>query len=358
MNLRPFVYIGVCLATASPAAYAESAIDVSPICTTVFNEDGPRTLLGRGAFCYRTAVMEHRSSNVERTTTAGADVEAYVYSDNPLNQLSWDVKFRLLTKPGEGEWVPLQLKPYVDCGGKCSVTSAPAIDLVPGALTTEATITLTPTMAGENPMNFAPSVEYRIVRTGESFEDGQSKAFYRGTGYGYIPNIRCDVGLARRGTKGCVYPQAPAVFSGISASDPAVRESAIHIREAQAADKPGKYVAADDGSILPSSGALPLTRTRDAARITANRAAARKLYVEQYAEEPVCAAITDPDEPPGPCNCDEYPFASTNEGASSGAFSVKRIDSADNQQVGTRLGNFFTSQRVVNGDPFYVNVTD
>jgi len=178
-------------------------------------------------------------------------------------------------------------------------------------------------------------------------------------GYGYIPKIRCDVGLARRGTKGCVYPEAPAIFSGISLSDPDVDESAIHIREAQAAGIRGKFVAVGDGSILPdSSDDNPLTRAREPEVVDKNRAAARKQYVLQYAEEPVCELTTDPDEPPGPCNCDEYPIASTHEGASSGRFSVKRIDAKDNQRAGARLGNFFTSQRVIEGDRFYVNITD
>ena len=29
-----------------------------------------------------------------------------------------------------------------------------------------------------------------------------------------------------------------------------------------------------------------------------------------------------------------------------------------NLRVGARLGNFFTSQRVIEGDKFYVNITD
>jgi len=133
-----------------------------------------------------------------------------MYSDNALNQLSWDIKLRFRTKPVAGEWVPLQVKPYIDCAGLCTVSAAPTIDLMPGGLTSEATITLT----------------------------------------------------------------------------------------------------------------------------------------------------TDPDDPPGPCNCDEYPFASTREGASRASFSVKRIDALDNQRAGARLGNFFTSQRVIDGDTFYVNITD
>ncbi|MGN6083482.1 NucA/NucB deoxyribonuclease domain-containing protein [Trinickia sp.] len=360
MNLRSFAYVAACLVAiaGSPIAAAESATDVSPICTTVFNEAGPRTLLSRSAYCFRSNVMEFSSDNPERTNRTKVDVEAYMYSDNALNQLSWDVKLRFRTHPREGAWVPLQLKPYIECGGKCTSTSAPTIDLVPGGLTSEVTITLTPMMEGKNLMEFQPFVEYRIVRTGESFEDGQSMANFPSGTYSHIPKIRCDVGLARRGTKGCVYPAAPAVFSGISASDPDVDESAIHIREAQAAGRRGKFVAAGDGSILPGSDASELTRTRSQKLIKENRDEARKRYVEQYAEEPVCELTTDPDEPPGPCNCDEYPFASTNEGASRGEFSVKRIDAKDNQRAGARLGNFFTSQRVIENDKFYVDITD
>lgn len=262
-----------------------------------------------------------------------------------------------LTKPIAGEWVPLQVKPDIDCKGLCTVSAAPTIDLMPGGLTSEATITLTPTMAGANPMTFQPTVEYRIVRTGESFEDGQSMARFHTNAY--VPEIRCDEGLARRGTKGCVYFKAPAIFSGISASDPDVDESAIHIREAQAAGLPGKFVSAGDGSILQdSSNDNPLTRTREPDLVAKNRSAAHKQYVLQYAEEPVCTLTTDPDDPPGPCNCDEYPFASTREGASEGRLSVKRIDARDNQRAGARLGNFFTSQRVIDRDEFYVNITD
>lgn len=359
MTLRFFARVAACFVVigASSAAHAASATDVSPICTTVFNEAGPRTLLGRGSYCFRSNVMEHVSSNPERTAETRADVEAYMYSDNALNQLSWDIKLRFRTKPIAGEWVPLQVKPYIDCAGLCTVSAAPTIDLVPGGLTNEATITLTPTMAGANPMTFQPTVEYRIVRTGESFEDGQSISRFHSDAH--IPKIRCDEGLARRGTKGCVYIEAPAIFSGISMSDPDVDESAIHIREAQAADLPGKFVGRGDGSILQdSSNDSPLTRTREPDVIAKNRSAARKQYVLQYAEEPVCTLTTDPDDPPGPCNCDEYPFASTYEGAFEGRFSVKRIDAKDNQRAGARLGNFFTSQRVIGGDTFYVNVTD
>ncbi|WP_233216974.1 hypothetical protein [Trinickia dabaoshanensis] len=108
MNLRSFAYVGMCILAivTSPAAVADSATDVSPICTTVFSEAGPRTLLGRGSHCFRSEVMDFRSDNPERTNPTKVDVEAYTYSDNALNQLSWDIKMRFRANPKEGEWVP------------------------------------------------------------------------------------------------------------------------------------------------------------------------------------------------------------------------------------------------------------
>ncbi|MFI1094469.1 NucA/NucB deoxyribonuclease domain-containing protein [Streptomyces sp. NPDC020917] len=63
-------------------------------------------------------------------------------------------------------------------------------------------------------------------------------------------------------------------------------------------------------------------------------------------------------------DCDEYPFASTLEGAANWGnfrnYVVKPIGSKDNQDAGTQLGEFYAEQRILgdNGinDPFYVAV--
>jgi hypothetical protein len=59
-------------------------------------------------------------------------------------------------------------------------------------------------------------------------------------------------------------------------------------------------------------------------------------------------------------DCDEYPFACTREGANSGNwdYSVRLIDSRQNQLAGSFLGAFLTADRILaDRDPFYVTIT-
>ncbi|WP_229828953.1 NucA/NucB deoxyribonuclease domain-containing protein [Streptomyces massasporeus] len=58
--------------------------------------------------------------------------------------------------------------------------------------------------------------------------------------------------------------------------------------------------------------------------------------------------------------CDEYPFASTQEGSTKGdnRFSVRLIDGKDNRKSGERLNEMYTLNRVLNDDPFYVKITN
>jgi hypothetical protein len=56
-------------------------------------------------------------------------------------------------------------------------------------------------------------------------------------------------------------------------------------------------------------------------------------------------------------DCDEYPFASTREGAASrGDFSVRGIDSGQNQRAGRALNAWYNTFRMLDGDQFYVVV--
>ncbi|MGW2492581.1 NucA/NucB deoxyribonuclease domain-containing protein [Streptomyces sp. NPDC001606] len=58
--------------------------------------------------------------------------------------------------------------------------------------------------------------------------------------------------------------------------------------------------------------------------------------------------------------CDEYPFASTREGSTKGdnRFSVRLIDGTDNRKGGERLDQMYTLNRVLDGDAFYMRITD
>jgi Deoxyribonuclease NucA/NucB len=58
-------------------------------------------------------------------------------------------------------------------------------------------------------------------------------------------------------------------------------------------------------------------------------------------------------------NCDEYPFKTTYQGAASdGDFSVKVIAKDDNQEAGSRFGNWYTSDRILDGDSFDISIVD
>ena len=55
-------------------------------------------------------------------------------------------------------------------------------------------------------------------------------------------------------------------------------------------------------------------------------------------------------------NCDEYPFATTREGAgkAAGNHSTRLIDATDNQNAGRRLSSGYINNCIIDGDDFYI----
>lgn len=171
--------------------------------------------------------------------------------------------------------------------------------------------------------------------------------------------LRCDVGQVWGQESGCVFPQASAV---LVLNNP---ESEAHIREAIATNPalPGQYTGLRAGSraiaersFEPSTG---LQRLRVTSLIKANRAKAQKLCSALPSQPPkpsTCLDFSDPDtaEALTPCDCDEYPFASSREGAALprtyGEASVKYISRTDNRSAGAKLGAFLRKERLI--DPF------
>lgn len=88
---------------------------------------------------------------------------------------------------------------------------------------------------------------------------------------------------------------------------------------------------------------MPLHRSRSA--ITRNRAAARHQCASQFGR-PL----------PNGKQCDEYPFASTREGAAAGRFRVRPVAAEQNQLAGTRLGILYKDSWILDGDSFYVYI--
>ncbi len=140
---------------------------------------------------------------------------------------------------------------------------------------------------------------------------------------------RCDnFSYFNNSAGGCVFYQYPYNFFNISLSDPTVYQAAEvdEIGQQTISTHPGLY----------GSGA-PLTRDTNPADQQANRAVACKNV---------------------PPSCDEYPYASTHQGAAFGPYYSQTILASQNSQEGTNLGVFLYYNRIAEGDPYFVNVTN
>lgn len=164
--------------------------------------------------------------------------------------------------------------------------------------------------------------------------------------------MRFDTGRKMIRAHGAVFPDyVPELV--LSRSDPAVNESALHIRDAQ--DFPTRTFPSWLGKTVPGKpGGEPLHRTVDEARHTANNTAAVNT----------CKQVWGPDYATGGLQCDEYPFKVTQEGAANtinGAptqrYSARPITGTDNGNAGNRLSDLYGGSRVLDGELFYVRIT-
>ncbi|MBB5070085.1 hypothetical protein BJ969_003173 [Saccharopolyspora gloriosae] len=137
--------------------------------------------------------------------------------------------------------------------------------------------------------------------------------------------VRCD-NATPNAAAGCVLARYTPTLTYSFANN---GELAQHVADAQASGLPGS----------PISSAL--TRQTDPELINKNRNTACP------------GSLPRPDG----TECDEYPFASTNQGAFLGnGYSQRMILAGDNQQGGRELAAFYRTNRVMNFDPFYVEV--
>ncbi|MEJ7805784.1 MAG: NucA/NucB deoxyribonuclease domain-containing protein [Telluria sp.] len=170
--------------------------------------------------------------------------------------------------------------------------------------------------------------------------------------------LRCDVDTLRAGWKGCVFPDAAAVWTPAQASDTVYARGHIANVFATMPNVVGmfKMQPGQRSQALSFGQNAPLTRT-DHANKVANRTDALKR-----------CATTDPEEQARinkyctadmVCDCDEYPPASAKEGAQGkpyDQFSVRKIKRADNQKAGSQLGAMYSKERVLLNDNFWINV--
>lgn len=140
--------------------------------------------------------------------------------------------------------------------------------------------------------------------------------------------VRCDKTVAVTTVAGCVNTAFdPTIYFPVSIY-PYINPN---IKNGQASGQPG------------GPGGTPLTRT-DPANRGANQSAACSTSK--------LAALGAPPAPSG-WSCDEYPFASSNEGGATAT--IAWVPSAENSlKQGTDIAAFYRDHRVMVGDPYYV----
>jgi hypothetical protein len=174
--------------------------------------------------------------------------------------------------------------------------------------------------------------------------------------------MRCDKGQVWGSSNGCVFPKAAAVLDVTGTP-----QSAQHMREAAAANPylPGRYPGLKPGTkAVANEAAAPvpgLQRLRVASLINANRSKIQKVCAALPSPPPSggsCPLVTDAnvdtDAALEPCDCDEYPFASSRDGAAMprtyGEASAKYIGRSDNRKAGAQLGAMLRRERIF--DPY------
>lgn len=164
----------------------------------------------------------------------------------------------------------------------------------------------------------SPTYGFGVIENGSY--DGQS---------GAMPG-RCDNVLTT--TDACVNEDNISTLTYDSTKNPLVAPVAQHIYNAQQPGALSTQWGVPGGSLL--------TRDTSASGIAANRTAA-------------CGSVTVPTGD----SCDEFPMASTYQGASfsgPGNFSTAIVPKSANDSQGGLTGGFYSANRVIDGDPFYV----
>ncbi|WP_133791153.1 hypothetical protein [Kribbella sp. VKM Ac-2571] len=158
--------------------------------------------------------------------------------------------------------------------------------------------------------------------------------------------VRCDGATAAgRGgftTNACIFAGVQAKYS-LDASDAAITDVAQHVY--WAINDPNSTTpppAPGDTKSIPNK----LNRLVDDSKINLNRNVATDA----------CDRLLQNPRPDGK-QCDEYPFASSQQGAATSPstdYSVALIDGEQNEREGGRRGAWYTADRYVDGDEFLV----
>jgi hypothetical protein len=272
-----------------------------------------------------------------------ADIVNYIWTS--ASSELWHHRLEIRALDGQGTAVNgMVIEGQFDCSGSCFLTDSgevPQQVLLPyGTATGETTFQNNVFGSGDREWGSSSVSFWYLVPTAGPGEGGDYSATAP-------QGVRCDSEIGNR-PNGCVFPDAWPVFDLAHWFYPSVAE---HV---QAAWRSG--IIGHD---------FPLTRITDPDEIDANRNTSCPSWIPR---------------PPG-YECDEYPFASTKEGADwfgdkagrtfdwcqrddlprgvTGPYgwSACFVDKEDNRSAGIDLLIFYGDWRVLNGDQFTVDIT-
>lgn len=235
-----------------------------------------------------------------------------------LRSLTWTHRIKLVRLNGWGDINGLIPEGTPSCPQDCTVTGSQ----------------LPTRLLLDQPEGHIAATSTVDPRTKGTIAAGQSRWAISFSQMGAFPSppvdfaseaVRCDTATPNA-TAGCVLSRYTPTLPYTTAHN---GELATHIRDAQESGRPG----------APASG-KPLTRTTDPVRIDLNRNTS-------------CPPLLP--RPPG-TQCDEYPFASTQQGGLLNGASSRTINAADNTTGGRELAAFYRQNRILNFDPFYVQI--
>ncbi|MFD3622453.1 NucA/NucB deoxyribonuclease domain-containing protein [Streptomyces sp. NPDC058676] len=253
------------------------------------------------------------------TGTMNYLVRAYAYSGRDVK--NWAYQVELMQVSATGSAVGMSASGRATCAGKCKVTDSKfpsqsmssSKDAV-GQFFLETTInTSTKGQIGEG----QASAAWVFSKAGASPSNEISLP---------TPPVRCDNALPGTSKPGCVMSYIPEMVYAKTGEYPMLAQ---HIEDAQnIKNLPGKH-----------GTTRYLTRLTDKTKITLNRNTACPTSLPRPLLE----------------SCDEYPFASTWQGANTGgSYSQRMIDAKQNSGGGRALSLFYLYNRIIEKDRFLV----
>ncbi|MER6633515.1 NucA/NucB deoxyribonuclease domain-containing protein [Streptomyces sp. NPDC000987] len=246
---------------------------------------------------------------------------AYAYSKRDIKTWAYQVELLEVTSSGSAKGSSASGK--ATCAGKCKVAESKFPSQLMGA--------------SKDPVGqFFLDTTIQTSPKGQQGE-GQASAAWRFTNPEWAapsndvvlptPPVRCDNALPATSKAGCVMPYIAEMVYAKNGEFP---ELAQHIEYAQNTENlPGKH-----------GTTRYLTRLTDRVKIRGNRTTACPSSIVR---------------PPNK-SCDEYPFASTWQGASTGGgnFSRRMINATQNEDGGRALSRFYLYNRIIEKDKFLV----